>query len=87
MRSRLALLVLVCISMAAPAWSACDDDTIETISDDGDLITLTSGESYDVAPSDQSTAALWQEGDDVLVCDDTIVNKDENGEKIGVTPH
>ena len=47
---------------------------------------LTSGESYDVMAGDTATAAQWHEGDDVLVCGDTIINKDEHGEKIEVTP-
>jgi hypothetical protein len=57
------------------------------VSEDGDLIVLVSGEAYDVMAGDEVTAALWQEGDDVLVCDGTIINKDESGEKIEVTPH
>jgi hypothetical protein len=81
------LLLLIACSLSEPAWAACDDETIDTISEDGDLIVLSSGESYDVAPGDEGTASTWQEGEDVLVCGDTIINKDENGEKIEVTPH
>jgi hypothetical protein len=88
MRIKFALLLLLfACSLAEPAWAACDDDTIDTLSEDGDLIVLSSGESYDVAPGDETTASTWQEGDDVLVCGGTIINKDENGEKIEVTPH
>jgi hypothetical protein len=87
MRTGLIVLLITGVSLAAPAWAACERGTIETISTDGDLIILGSGETYDVAPDDQSTAALWQEGDDVLVCRETMINKDENGEKIKVTPH
>jgi D-lyxose ketol-isomerase len=71
----------------APAWAACDEDTIETVSEDGDLIILTSGQDYDVTPGDDATASLWLEGQSVLVCGDTIINKDDDDEQVEVTPH
>jgi hypothetical protein len=80
----LAATILFC---SAIAFAACDEDTIDTISPDGDLIVLTSGASYDVDPGDQTTAALWQEGDEVLICGDTIVDKDQGGERVEVTEH
>jgi hypothetical protein len=71
-----------------PALAGCDEDVIETISNSGDLIELASGLAYDVPdPSDQATASAWQENEDVLVCDDVLVNKDEGGEKVSITPH
>jgi hypothetical protein len=87
MRARVILLAVTAFSLAQPAWAACDEDTIDTISRSGDLIVLSSGEAYDVAPGDEATAATWLESEDVLVCDDIIINKDENSEKIEVTPH
>ena len=72
------------LALAQQGWAACDEDTIETVSPDGDLIVLASGQTYDVAPGDDVTAAVWQEGDDVLICEDTII---DNGEYVDVTPH
>jgi hypothetical protein len=74
-------------SAAAPAREAYDEDSIETIAQDGDLIVLASGGKYDVAVADQATAALWQEGDDVLVCGRTIIDKDQGNERIKVREH
>jgi len=87
MRASLILLAMLGVAFAAPARAACDDDSIGTISEDGDLIVLASGQAYDVAAEDQATAALWQEGDDVLLCGHTIIDKDENDERIKVRPH
>jgi hypothetical protein len=70
-----------------PAMAGCEEDTIETVSSDGDMIVLESGEAYDVAPGDTATASLWQEGESVLVCGDTIIDKDQNGDKVEVSPH
>lgn len=71
-----------------PAFAACDEDTIQTVSRDGDLIVLQSGASYDVDESDQSTASEWSENQDVLVCHgNKIVNMDENGESVDVSEH
>lgn len=71
------------------AWAACDSDSIDTLSDDGDLITLTSGQSYDVSAGDETTSESWQEGDSVLVCNggETIVDTDQGGEQVDVTQH
>jgi hypothetical protein len=86
-RGWLALAVLLTAFLATPAWAACDKDTIDTLSDDGDLIVLTSGGSYDVDPGDQSTASGWSEGDDVLVCGNKIIDKDQGGERVEVREH
>jgi hypothetical protein len=82
----IAYVVAVCMA-ATPAIASCEADTIETVSDDGDLIIMLSGDAFDVAAGDDVTAATWLEGEDVLICGDTIINKDERGEKIEVTPH
>jgi hypothetical protein len=79
--------ILLTVYFAAPARAACDRETIDTISEDGDLIVLSSGASYDVRDDDQSKAADWQEGDDVLVCGHTIIDKNQGGERIGVSEH
>ena len=71
--------------LAHPAL-ACDESSIETLSEDGDLISLDDGQSYDVLAGDQPTAAAWTEGDDVLVRNDKIINKG-SGETVEVTPH
>ena len=81
MRSRLILLITVGLSLASPAFAACDEESIDTVSEDGDLIILASGEAFNVMAGDEATAALWQAGDDVLVCGDTIINKDEQVRK------
>ena len=74
------------ISIQKP-FAACEEDTIETISSDGDLIILQSGASYDVASGDESTASGWQEGDDVLICGETMIDKDQGSEQVEITPH
>jgi hypothetical protein len=83
----LAVAVLLTLSFAMPARAACDKDTIDTISEDGDLIVVSSGISYDVHEDDQSTAASWQEGDDVLVCGHTMIDKNQGSQKVHVSVH
>jgi hypothetical protein len=83
---RIAIVLVAVMVLASPSWAACDEDTIETISSDGDLILLSNGQSYDVLPGHDVTASLWNEGDDVLVCGDTIIHKDD-GEQVDVTLH
>ncbi len=70
-----------------PAYTNCDDDTIETVADDGSTLIMQSGAVYSVDPADESTASAWVADDDVLICnDDKIINKDENGETVDVSP-
>jgi len=87
MRGGLIVLVMCGWLAAAPAGAACENDTIETISEDGDLIIVASGQAYDVSAPDQSMASLWQEGDSVRICGGTMINTDERGESIKVAPH
>ena len=89
MRAGLMLLaatgvVIAATAVAAAAREPCDEDSIETIAEDGDLIVLASGAKIDVAGEDQPTAALWREGDDVLVCGRTVIDKDQGNERIRV---
>jgi hypothetical protein len=85
--SCVAVIVLLTVFLAMPARAACDKDTIDTISEDGDLIILSSGTTYDVHENDRSTAASWQEGDDVLVCGHTMTDKTQGGQKARVSVH
>jgi hypothetical protein len=44
------------------------------------------GGVYEVEPDDTPDMALWNAGDDVLVCgDEEMINKD-NGDRVHVTP-
>jgi hypothetical protein len=78
------LIVLAIASQSSPSFAqSCEDDTIQSVSDDGSIIILYSGATYAVHPADQSDTMSWVPADDVLVCNDgeLIINKDENGEK------
>jgi hypothetical protein len=81
----LAALLLMSL-VAAPAYAqSCDDESIQSVSDDGSIIIMISGTVFQVNPVDQVDTALWLAADDVLVCDDEkIINKDENGETASV---
>lgn len=78
-------LVLSLVSTAAMAKD-CEDDSIQSVSESGDVIIMESGAEYQVDAADQVDTRLWQTGDDVIVCDDDeIVNKDESGETASVS--
>jgi hypothetical protein len=73
--------------MSEPSYSQpCDDDSIQSVSDDGSIIIMTSGAVFQVEMVDRVDTSLWLAVDDVLICDgDTkIINKDENGETASV---
>jgi hypothetical protein len=54
------------------------------ISASGSIIQTDGGGTYAVLGGDRSTASSWSVGDDVLVCDGKMVNKDD-GEEIEVS--
>jgi hypothetical protein len=78
------LILAIGILLLANQAQACDEATIDHISANGDIIELDDGTEWEVSPRDQATVLSWSEGDDVLVCDDKIINKDD-GETIDVT--
>jgi hypothetical protein len=90
----LAFTMITCLLHAANAAS-CDQDSIQDVSDSGEVIIMLSGHVYQVLPGDEIDSALWLATDDVLICATSveyqgrlyelydIINKDENGEKVG----
>jgi hypothetical protein len=80
-----AIIALTTLGAHSNARAACEDDTLESVSDGGEILIMISGEVFQVNPIDQVDTALWLAADDVLICDDIIVNTDENGEKISAT--
>jgi len=57
---------------------------IEFVSDDGEILKLEDGSVWRVDPGDTVDVSTWVPPVDVIVCDDTIINLDDN-EKVGVT--
>lgn len=76
------MIVLCLLATPAAAHAACDEDTLETVSDGGETLVMQSGHVYRVNGGDTVDTQLWLAAEDVLVCDgDEIINKEENGEK------
>ena len=83
----LAAIALVVLSDAGTLAGSCDDDTVDSIADDGSIIVMTSGASFRVSPLDQTDAMFWLAEDDVLVCkgETEIINKNDKHERIRVS--
>lgn len=84
---RAVICVLIALAVAFPARAqSCDDDTIDQVSDDGEIITMLSGATFRVRAADRADSALWTSTDDVLICRDEteIINKDESNERVSV---
>jgi hypothetical protein len=81
------LLLVAAATFITPVHAAgCDEETIRRVARGGSVVILDSGGVYEVAPADTSDTALWNAGDDVLVCGgEKMINKD-NGDKVHVTP-
>lgn len=77
--------IVAIFTMSVPAAAACDDDMISSVSSDGSIIIMISGAVYQVDAADTVDSILWLAADDVLICDGTIINTDEDGEKVDAT--
>ena len=84
--NKIAAVFLLFALMSTPSYAAsCDEDSIQSVSDDGAIIIMLSGAVYQVDdPTEMIDTSLWLVADDVLVCDDKIINKDENGEHASI---
>ncbi|WP_146030305.1 hypothetical protein [Methylocella silvestris] len=80
-----AAIVLSAVAFAAPAFAACDEDTLETVSDGGEILVMQSGHVYQVEGGVTVDTRLWLPAEDVLICGDEIIYKDEDGERASVT--
>jgi outer membrane biosynthesis protein TonB len=65
---------------------SCDDDSLESVSDDGSILKMFSGQVFEIEAGDTIDTALWLPVDDVIVCEIgesafEIINTDENREK------
>lgn len=84
-KATVAVFLILALSKSSFSQS-CDDNSIASVSNDGDIIVLTSGAVFRVAPIDRVDTALWLPADDVLICggDTELINVDENGEHASV---
>lgn len=75
------VLIAALFFAGAAAAHACDEDTIESANNG--ILVMQSGHVYKAHFSSDITG--WMGMDDVLICDDRMVNKDENGETADVS--
>lgn len=65
--------------------SGCDDDSVDTVSEDGTILKTAFGHVYDILEG-EADVALWLGADDLLVCPTSrpgvfrIINTDEENE-------
>jgi hypothetical protein len=86
------LLLVAAATFITPAHitpaqaGGCNEETIRGVARGGSVVVLESGGVYEVEPDGISDTALWNAGDNVLVCGDAkMINKD-NGDKVHVSP-
>jgi hypothetical protein len=60
--------------------AGCDEATLEWKSDDGDYIGTQEGQKFHVMAGDESTVITWTAGDDLVICEDKIIDKDDDSE-------
>ncbi len=80
------LVLVAAATFISPVHTGgCDEETIRSVAQGSSVVVLDSGGIYEVAPDDTPDTALWNAGEDVLVCgDEKMINKD-NGNTVHVT--
>lgn len=72
-----AVILLFCLG--APIYAECEAGYwIEAVMDNGKLIKLQDGSIWEVSDSDTSTSALWQRTTEIVVCDNKLINTEDN---------
>ena len=56
------ICAIAMLMVATPTMASCDEETIETVSSDGDMIILSSGKAFDVVAGDDATASTCERG-------------------------
>jgi len=56
-------------NVAAGAYDVCSTETIDSVSEDGSVVTLADGRRYEVRESERYISSLWIAADDVTLCD------------------
>ena len=69
------LLVAAATFISAVHAGGCDEETIRSVTRGGSVVILDSGGVYEVEPDDTPDTALWNAGEDVLVCGDAKMNQ------------
>jgi hypothetical protein len=75
MKGRTVAVMVALLAFAHPAL-ACDDGlSIQEVSSGGSIVILDDGSVWEMTGGN---ASGWSGGDDVVVCDDEIINTSEN---------
>jgi hypothetical protein len=73
----LCAILLFCVLASASARACEDGHWIDAVLADGKILKLEDGSLWKVDPTDTITASLWLPISDVIVCDEKIVNVDD----------
>lgn len=84
------LAMLAVLASHSARAASCDNDDLESKSDDGSYLIMSSGSVFEVLPGDEIDSQLWLPPADVVICSRPvtvqghqylvydIINKDEN---------
>jgi hypothetical protein len=96
MRKSFLLVLFMLLSLRPNALAkTCTDDSISSVSSEGDIIKMLSGSVWEIDDVDQVDSQLWLPTEDVLICSETLADKgkavtmytiidtDSDNEKVG----
>jgi hypothetical protein len=70
--------LLAALCGAGGSVSACESGHwIDAVLDDGRIVKLEDGSVWEVDDVDQIDSALWLPTEDIVVCDDVLINTDD----------
>jgi hypothetical protein len=73
------------IAVSTAAFASCEEDSISSVSRNGEIIVTLDGKVFQVDMLDRIDSSLWLVADEILICDDEIIiNKDQSSEKVEV---
>ena len=77
--------LFVFTALMSAAWGsgalACEADlSIVTVSSDGTIVKLDDGSVWEVEAGDAPTSSIWLSGEEIVACDDKLINTDDDEE-------
>jgi hypothetical protein len=74
----LAVAILNAVVVADVKGATCEEDSIKSVTDDGEIIVMLSGHVYQVLPGDTIDSMLWLPASDVMICARSIQREGKN---------
>ena len=78
-RTQLFIYTALLLSYVASSALACESGHwVKSVQDDGKIVILEDGSVWEIDDGDTADTATWTSGTEIVVCDDKLINTDDD---------